>query len=110
MWAGAARGQDVRLADTPRSRPARDVEVASDADMVGLTCGSAEFTLVSLPAEEYPALPEQPPPAGTVDGGGLAVAAAQVGPAARRGDTLPMLTAVCLESHGQPRTLAATDR
>src|SRR5262249_47193079 len=98
------------LAEITRSLPALDVEVASDADMVGLSCGSAEFTLVSLPLEEYPALPEQPPPAGTVDGGVLAVAAAQVGPAASRDDTLPMLTAVCLEIDGETLTLAATDR
>jgi DNA polymerase III subunit beta len=98
------------LAEITRSLPALDVEVASDADMVGLTCGSAEFTLVSLPLEEYPALPEQPPAAGTVDGGVLGVAAAQVGPAASRDDTLPMLTAVCLEIDGETLTLAATDR
>ena len=53
------------LAEITRSLPALDVEFASDADMVGLNCGSAEFTLVSLPLEEYPALPEQPAPAGT---------------------------------------------
>jgi DNA polymerase III subunit beta len=98
------------LAEITRSLPALDVEVSSDADMVGLSCGSAEFTLVSLPLEEYPALPDQPPPAGTVDGGVLAVAAAQVGPAASRDDTLPMLTAVCLEIDGETLTLAATDR
>ena len=108
--AGAALVPGRLLAEITRSLPALDVEVASDADMVGLTCGSAEFTLVSLPAEEYPALPEQPPPAGTVDGGVLAVAAAQVGPAASRDDTLPMLTAVCLEIDGETLTLAATDR
>jgi DNA polymerase III subunit beta len=108
--AGTALVPGRLLAEITRSLPALDVEVASDADMVGLSCGSAEFTLVSLPLEEYPALPEQPPPAGTVDGGVLAVAAAQVGPAASRDDTLPMLTAVCLEIDGETLTLAATDR
>jgi DNA polymerase III subunit beta len=108
--AGTALVPGRLLAEITRSLPAQDVEVASDADMVGLSCGSAEFTLVSLPLEEYPALPEQPPPAGTVDGGVLAVAAAQVGPAASRDDTLPMLTAVCLEIDGDTLTLAATDR
>jgi DNA polymerase III subunit beta len=98
------------LAEITRSLPDLDVEVAADADMVGLACGSAEFTLVSLPLEEYPALPEQPPPAGMVDGGVLAVAAAQVVPAASRDDTLPMLTAVCLEIDADTLTLAATDR
>src|SRR5258708_363700 len=98
------------LAEITRSLPDLDVEVASDADMVGLACGSAEFTLVSLPLEQYPALPERPPPAGTVDGGVLAVAAAQVVPAASRDDTLPMLTAVCLEAAAETLTLAATAR
>jgi DNA polymerase-3 subunit beta len=108
--AGTALVPGRLLAEIIRSLPALDVEVASDADMVGLSCGSAEFTLVSLPLEEYPALPEQPAPAGTVDGGVLAVAAAQVVPAASRDDTLPMLTAVCLEIDGETLTLAATDR
>ena len=108
--AGTALVPGRLLAEITRSLPALDVEVASDADMVGLSCGSAEFTLVSLPLEEYPALPEQPAPAGTVDGGVLAVAAAQVVPAASRDDTLPMLTAVCLDIDGETLTLAATDR
>jgi DNA polymerase III subunit beta len=98
------------LADITRSLPALDVEVATEADLVGLTCGSAEFGLVSLPVEEYPVPPDLPPTAGTVDGGVLAVAAAQVVPAASRDDTLPMLTAVCLDIDGATMTLAATDR
>jgi len=107
---GAALVPGRLLAEITRSLPALDVEVATDADMVGLTCGSAEFELVSLPVAEYPALPDPPAPAGTVDGGLLAVAAAQVGPAASRDDTLPMLTAVCLDIHDETLTLAATDR
>jgi DNA polymerase III subunit beta len=107
---GAALVPGRLLAEITRSLPALDVEVATDADMVGLTCGSAEFELVSLPVAEYPALPDPPAPAGTVDGSLLAVAAAQVGPAASRDDTLPMLTAVCLDVHDETLTLAATDR
>ena len=57
------------LAEITRSLPALDVEVATDGDMVGLTCGSAEFELVSLPVAEYPVLPDPPPVAGTIDGG-----------------------------------------
>jgi DNA polymerase III subunit beta len=107
---GAALVPGRLLAEITRSLPALDVEVATEADMVGLTCGSAEFELVSLPVAEYPALPDPPAPAGTVDGALLAVAAAQVGPAASRDDTLPMLTAVCLDIHDETLTLAATDR
>jgi DNA polymerase III subunit beta len=107
---GAALVPGRLLAEIVRSLPALDVEVAADADLVGLTCGSAEFGLVSLPVAEYPELPELPPAAGTVDGGVLALAAAQVVPAASRDDTLPMLTAVCLDIDGETMTLAATDR
>jgi DNA polymerase III subunit beta len=98
------------LAEITKSLPPSDVEVSSADELVHLTCGSAEFELVSLPAGEYPALPEPPAPAGTVDGGVLAAAAAQVVPSASRDDTLPMLTGVCLDLSGPEMTLAATDR
>jgi DNA polymerase III subunit beta len=98
------------LAEIAKSLPPADVEVASAADMLILTCGSAEFALVSLSLEDYPKLPELPAAVGTVDGGALAIAAAQVVPSASRDDTLPMLTGVCLDFDGAELTLAATDR
>jgi len=98
------------LAEIVRSLPGTVAEFTSDAESVGLSCGSAEFTLVSLPAEDYPALPEPPAAVGTVDGEVLAAAAIQVTPAASRDDTLPALTAVCLDIDGETLTLAATDR
>ncbi len=107
---GAALVPGTLLAEIARNLPAAEVEVTTTADMVVLTCGSAEFTLVSLPLADYPALPAVPAVAGCVDGGLLATAAAQVGPAASRDDTLPMLTGVCLDIDGPALTLAATDR
>jgi DNA polymerase III subunit beta len=98
------------LAEITRSLPGQPAEFRSDGEEVGLACGSAEFALVSLPTAEYPPLPPVPPLAGTVDGGELAAAVAQVLPAASRDDTLPMLTAVCLDIRGSVMTLAATDR
>jgi DNA polymerase III subunit beta len=98
------------LAEISRSLPPADVEVTTAAGMVMLTCGSAEFALVEVPRADYPTLPELPAVAGTVDGGMLATAAAQVVPSASRDDTLPMLTGVCLDFDGQALTLAATDR
>lgn len=98
------------LAEITRSLPHDQVEVTSVADMVVLTCGSAEFALVSLEQADYPKLPELPDAIGVADGGALAIAAAQVVPSASRDDTLPMLTAVCLDIAGDAITLAATDR
>ena len=98
------------LAEIARSLPARPAEFAGDADMVNLTCGRAEFGLVCLPVQDYPALPSSPEAVGVVDGGVLAAAVGQVASAASRDDTLPMLTAVCLDISGEVMTLAATDR
>ena len=98
------------LADITRSLPPDDVEFTTATGLVVLTCGSAEFALVSLPLEEYPKLPEMPAVAGTVDGGVLASAASQVVPSSSRDDTLPMLTGVNIDFDGHALTLAATDR
>jgi DNA polymerase III subunit beta len=98
------------LAEIVRSLPGQPAEFAADGDMVSLTCGSAEFALVSLPLAEYPELPPTPPVAGMIDGGELAAAVAQVLPAASRDDTLPMLTGICLDISGEVMSLVATDR
>jgi DNA polymerase-3 subunit beta len=98
------------LAEITRSLPGLPAEFADDPEGVSLTCGSAAFTLVTLPIEDYPELPELPQLAGTVDGGVLAGAIGQVAPAASRDDTLPMLTGVNIEINGAAMTLAATDR
>ncbi len=107
---GAALVPGRLLAEITRSLPPADVEVTSAPGLVIFTCGSAEFALVSLPLEEYPKLPELPAIAGTVDGGMLAAAAAQVVPSSSRDDTLPMLTGVNLDFDANELTLAATDR
>jgi len=98
------------LAEITRSLPAQPADFAADAGVVNLTCGRAEFGLVCLPMEDYPALPDSPEPVGAADSGLLAAAVAQVAPAASRDDTLPMLTAICLDIAGDVMTLAATDR
>jgi DNA polymerase-3 subunit beta len=108
--AGTALVPGRLLAEITRSLPGQPAEFTADGDVVSLTCGSAEFALVSLPLADYPELPPTPPVAGTIDGGELAAAVAQVLPAASRDDTLPMLTAVCLDIRGESLTLAATDR
>lgn len=110
IQAGTALVPGRLLVEITRSLPGLPIEFADDPDGVSMTCGEAAFTLVSLPSEEYPELPELPQLAGTVDGGVLAAAIAQVTPAASRDDTLPILTAVSVELDGQTMTLAATDR
>jgi len=49
------------LAEIVRSLPAKPVDLATDGTRATLECGSATFTLVLLPEEEYPTLPDMPP-------------------------------------------------
>lgn len=98
------------LADISRSLPGRPVDVATDAAKVVLTCGSSRFTLLTLPVEDYPTLPEMPGASGSLHGDAFAAAVAQVSVAAGRDDTLPVLTGVRLEIEGSTITMAATDR
>lgn len=98
------------LADISRSLPNRPVEVTTDGTKVLLVCGSARFTLLTLPVDEYPTLPEMPHVSGTLASGRLATAVGQVAVAAGRDDTLPVLTGIRVEIEGETITMAATDR
>ncbi len=85
------------------------VEVDEDGGIV-LTCGSARFTLASMPVAEYPAIPEVSGESGVVPGEDFATAIAQVAFAASRDDVTPVLTGVQLEVSGTQLSLVATDR
>jgi len=98
------------LADISRNLPARPVDVATDGTKVQVTCGSSRFSLLLMPADDYPTLPASPAMGGTIAGDIFTQAVAQVSIAADRGDTLPILTGVRLEIEGDKMTLLATDR
>jgi DNA polymerase-3 subunit beta len=98
------------LAEIARSLPAKPVEVAADGSRVEITCGSARFTLPTMPVEDYPTLPDMPSSAGQVDAAAFAAAVSQVAVAAGRDDTLPMITGVRIELERSTLTLLATDR
>ncbi len=98
------------LAEITRSLPDRPVEVTTEGSKVVLTCGSATFTLLTMPVEDYPTLPQMPPPTGSVGSDVFAAAVTQVAIAAGRDDTLPVLTGVRVEIDGDTILLASTDR
>ncbi|QQM67346.1 DNA polymerase III subunit beta [Actinomyces weissii] len=98
------------LADIAKALPAKPVDLEVEGTKVTVTCGSAHFTLAAMAADDYPALPQMPAVAGTIDAGDLAKAVAQVFTAASRDETLPMLTSVQMEVEGSTLTLLATDR
>ncbi|MEV0161163.1 DNA polymerase III beta subunit [Nonomuraea fuscirosea] len=98
------------LAEISRSLPAEDVEITTDGQEAVLTCGSAEFGLITMPVEDFPTLPAMPPSIGAIGGGVFASAVGQVAPAASRDDTLPMLTGIRIDIEGEAVAMAATDR
>jgi len=108
--AGSALVSGRLLAEISRSLPAKPVHITAEDGRAVLTCGSATFTLLTMPEEEYPALPEMPPAAGTIGSDAFATAVSQSATAAGRDDTLPALTGVRIEIEGDTLTLVSTDR
>lgn len=98
------------LAQITSALPPKPVDVEVDGAKVAIRCGSARFSLPTMPVDDYPALPQMPDASGTVGAAQLAEAVAQTAVAAGRDDTLPMLTGVRVEIEGEKLTLAATDR
>ncbi|WP_027479204.1 DNA polymerase III subunit beta [Gryllotalpicola ginsengisoli] len=98
------------LADIVSKLPNAPVQFATDEGKISVDCGSAHFTLLSMPVEEYPTLPSVDQPAGLVPGDAFAEAVAQVGVAASRDDVTPVITGVQLEIADNVLSLVATDR
>ncbi|MFC0532893.1 DNA polymerase III subunit beta [Phytohabitans kaempferiae] len=107
---GAALVSGRLLAEITKALPAKPVDIAAVGAHLELVCGSARFTLPTMPVEDYPTLPEMPDSAGTIDAAEFASAVAQVAIAAGRDETLPMMTGVRLELNGSSLAMLATDR
>ena len=107
---GAALVSGRLLAEITKALPAKPVDIAAVGAHLELVCGSARFTLPTMPVEDYPTLPEMPSSAGTVDAQAFAAAVAQVAIAAGRDETLPMMTGVRVELNGTSLAMLATDR
>ncbi|MGL5827916.1 MAG: DNA polymerase III subunit beta [Nocardioides sp.] len=108
--AGKALVSGRLLADICRSLPAQPVDMVLEGARVSLTCGSARFSLQTMPVEDYPALPVMPASTGVVKSEAFAHAVAQAVTAAGRDDMLPVLTGVRVEIDGSTISLLATDR
>ncbi|GAA2979669.1 DNA polymerase-3 subunit beta [Microbacterium terrae] len=99
------------LSEIASRLPNAPIQIEVDADGgILLTCGSARFTLASMPVQEYPAIPEVTGESGLVPAEDFGTAIAQVAFAASRDDVTPVLTGVQLEVSGTRLSLVATDR
>lgn len=98
------------LAEIAGRLPNAPVRIATEESRISVTCGSASFTLLSMPVEEYPSIPEIGEQSGVVPADEFAGAVAQVAVAASRDDVTPVITGVQLEVRENSLSLVATDR
>ena len=98
------------LAEIVSKLPSAVVDFSTDGSKVQVNCGSAKFSLLTMPIDEYPSLPEIPTTTGTVSGEVFSTAISQIAVAASREDVTPVLTTVLLETTKDSISLIATDR
>jgi len=98
------------LADIASRLPAAPVQFSTDDGKIAVSCGSARFTLLSMPVEEYPTLPDVADRTGVLPAEDFAEAVSQVAVAASRDDVTPVITGVQLEVGDNTLSLVATDR
>ena len=98
------------LADIANRLPDAPVVFSQEEAHVSISCGKAKFTLLAMPFEEYPTIPEVTGLQGRVPADVFADAISQVGVAASREDVTPVITGVLLEASGHSLNLVATDR
>jgi DNA polymerase III subunit beta len=99
------------LVDVARNLPPGEVTLEQRPEQrdVELTAGSARFHLRTLPAEDFPRLPEFEGEAVKLPGPALAETIERVARAASRDEVRPILTGVLLQAEENRLTMVATD-
>ncbi|MDH6277861.1 DNA polymerase-3 subunit beta [Aurantimicrobium minutum] len=98
------------LAEIANRLPNAPVTFESVESRIQVSCGSANFTLLSMPVEEYPTIPQVDGETGVLPAEEFSSAVSQVAVAASRDDVTPVITGVQLEITGNSLSLVATDR
>ncbi|MDH6532123.1 DNA polymerase-3 subunit beta [Aurantimicrobium minutum] len=98
------------LAEIANRLPNAPVTFETIESRIQVSCGSANFTLLSMPVEEYPTIPQVEGETGVLPAEEFSAAVAQVAVAASRDDVTPVITGVQLEITGNSLSLVATDR
>ena len=97
------------IGDIARSLPAGKVEVAVEGEDAVITAQRAQFTMRTIPATEFPKLPEPGADAVVLPAAEFAEALRQVTVAASTEETRPILTGVQMSAEGSGLRLVATD-
>ena len=98
------------LSEIASKLPNAPVEFATEGTKVTVSCGSTKFSLLTMPVDEYPTLPEIPPVSGTITGEAFSNAVGQIANAASKDDVTPVLTGVQIEASEKSLSFVATDR
>ncbi|MEN9751421.1 MAG: hypothetical protein RLZZ600_468 [Actinomycetota bacterium] len=98
------------LADIASRLPNAPVTISTQDSKVLVTCGSSEFTLLSMSLDEYPTIPKVSGQTGVVKADEFGVAVSQVALAAAREDAMQVITGIFFEVSDNKLNLVATDR
>ena len=98
------------FAEIVRGLPAEPVDLTAAGGRVSIECGGFQYTLMTMPVEDYPALPALPPRVASLGADAFIAAVGQVVVAAGRDQTLPLLTSIRLADGGELLSLGCTDR
>lgn len=97
------------LGDIAKSLTGGAVRLETDGTQATLSGGSANFTLRTLPLEDFPSFDVASGPSGTVPFSEFASAIHQVARAASSDEVRPVLTGILVDVEGEQATLVATD-
>lgn len=98
------------LADIASRLPNAPVTISTQDSKVLVTCGSSEFTLLSMSLDEYPTIPKVSGQTGVVKADEFGAAVSQVALAAAREDAMQVITGIFFEVSDNKLNLVATDR
>lgn len=97
------------LGDIARSLPEGAVRIGLDGTQAKVACGPAEFTLRTLPVEDFPTLPEPAGQGGEIPLDVFVATVGQVTRAASHDEARPVLTGTLLECGKDRVTFVSTD-
>lgn len=98
------------LYEIVKALPPKPVRFTVGPGRAEITCGGAQFSLPTLPDEDYPPIPQMPTVEGTASATEFVHAVNAVAVAASRDETIPLLTGIQCDLSPGHLTLRATDR
>lgn len=97
------------LADIVRALSPGAVDLVAEGDEIQITAGRSEFSMRTIPSEDFPRLQVPDGDEVTLDANALSAALKQVVKAASGDDSRPILTGVLLAAEGEGLRLVSTD-